>query len=96
MDRIFAALSHRIASWAGQPAAFILAALVVLLWLVTGPIFAYSDTWQLVINTGTTIVTFLMVFMLRNAVNHSLPTSSDKPPNGVGHKRKTCGHSAWV
>ena len=69
MDRIFAALSHRIASWAGQPAAFILAALVVLLWLVTGPIFAYSDTWQLVINTGTTIVTFLMVFLIQNAQN---------------------------
>lgn len=69
MDRIFAALSHRIASWAGQPAAFILAALTVLVWLVTGPVFAYSDTWQLVINTGTTIVTFLMVFLIQNAQN---------------------------
>tara|TARA_B100000408_G_C10111108_1_gene146081 strand:+ start:78 stop:476 length:399 start_codon:yes stop_codon:yes gene_type:complete len=69
MDRIFAALSHRIASWAGQPAAFILATLTVLVWLVTGPVFAYSDTWQLVINTGTTIVTFLMVFLIQNAQN---------------------------
>ncbi|WP_370173191.1 low affinity iron permease family protein [Sphingobium abikonense] len=69
MDRIFAALSHRIASWAGQPAAFILAALTVLVWLVTGPVFDYSDTWQLVINTGTTIVTFLMVFLIQNAQN---------------------------
>ncbi|WP_062732016.1 low affinity iron permease family protein [Sphingobium abikonense] len=69
MDRIFAALSHRIASWAGQPAAFILAALTVLVWLVTGPVFGYSDTWQLVINTGTTIVTFLMVFLIQNAQN---------------------------
>ncbi|HUD92740.1 low affinity iron permease family protein [Sphingobium sp.] len=69
MDRIFAALSHRVAGWAGQPVSFILASLVVLLWLITGPIFHYSDTWQLVINTGTTIVTFLMVFLIQNAQN---------------------------
>ncbi|ETI64900.1 membrane protein [Sphingobium sp. C100] len=69
MDRIFAALSHRIASWAGQPLAFILAAMVILLWLTTGPLFHYSDTWQLIINTGTTIVTFLMVFLIQNAQN---------------------------
>lgn len=69
MDRIFAALSHRISTWAGQPIAFILAGLTVLVWIVTGPIFHYSDTWQLVINTGTTIVTFLMVFLIQNAQN---------------------------
>ena len=69
MDRIFAALSHRIASWAGQPLAFILASAVILAWIVTGPLFHYSDTWQLVINTGTTIVTFLMVFLIQNAQN---------------------------
>lgn len=69
MDRIFATLSHRIASWTGQPAAFILAVAIVLLWVLTGPIFHYSDTWQLVINTGTTIVTFLMVFLIQNAQN---------------------------
>lgn len=69
MDRFFAALSHRIASWTGQPSAFILALAIVLAWVVTGPIFRYSDTWQLVINTGTTIVTFLMVFLIQNAQN---------------------------
>ena len=69
MDRFFAALSHRVASWAGQPLAFILASAVVLVWVATGPIFNYSDTWQLVINTGTTIVTFLMVFLIQNAQN---------------------------
>ncbi len=53
----------------GRPSAFILAALVILVWLVTGPIFHFSDTWQLVINTGTTIVTFLMVFMIQNTQN---------------------------
>lgn len=69
MDRIFAVLSHRVASWAGQPSAFALALITVILWLVTGPIFHYSDTWQLVINTGTTVVTFLMVFLIQNAQN---------------------------
>lgn len=69
MDRIFTAFAHRIASWSGQPAAFILAALIILAWIVTGPIFHYSDTWQLIINTGTTIVTFLMVFLIQNAQN---------------------------
>ena len=71
MDRFFAALSHRVASWAGQPLAFILASAVVLVWVATGPIFNYSDTWQLVINTGTTIVTFLMVFLIATVVAKS-------------------------
>jgi low affinity Fe/Cu permease len=69
LDRFFAAFSHRIASWAGQPAAFIIALSVVVIWGFTGPIFQYSDTWQLIINTGTTIVTFLMVFLIQNAQN---------------------------
>jgi low affinity Fe/Cu permease len=51
----------------GHPAAFGLAAGITLLWLVTGPLFGFSDSWQLVINTGTTIVTFLMVFLIQNA-----------------------------
>jgi low affinity Fe/Cu permease len=64
---------HRFASWAshatGRPRAFGLAALVVLLWGVTGPLFGFSDTWQLVINTSTTIVTFLMVFLIQATQN---------------------------
>ncbi len=60
----------RFAKWtsrvAGKPIAFFLAILVVIAWAVTGPIFGFSDTWQLVINTGTTIVTFFMVFLLQN------------------------------
>jgi len=51
---------------AGRPSAFLLAVAVVLAWLLTGPLFGFSDTWQLVINTGTTIVTFLMVFLIQN------------------------------
>jgi low affinity Fe/Cu permease len=53
----------------GRPAAFILAVAVILAWLVTGPLFRFSDTWQLVINTGTTVVTFLMVFLIQNTQN---------------------------
>ena len=54
---------------AGHPAAFLLAVVVVLVWTLTGPVFGFSDTWQLVINTSTTIVTFLMVFLLQNSQN---------------------------
>ncbi|HLP76904.1 MAG TPA: low affinity iron permease family protein [Candidatus Paceibacterota bacterium] len=57
------------ARWSGRPVAFTLAMVVILLWLVTGPVFGFSDTWQLVINTGTTIVTFLMVFLIQNTQN---------------------------
>lgn len=53
----------------GRPAAFILAALVIVVWLVTGPLFRYSDTWQLAINTTTTVITFLMVFLIQNSTN---------------------------
>ena len=53
----------------GKPAAFIIAAAVIVIWAATGPLFHYSDTWQLVINTGTTIVTFLMVFLIQNTQN---------------------------
>ena len=69
MDRIFTRIASQIAGWAGQPAAFLLALSVVLVWAVTGPLFGFSDTWQLVINTGTTIVTFLMVFLIQNSQN---------------------------
>ena len=54
---------------AGRPATFIIASLVIIAWLVTGPLFGFSDSWQLVINTGTTIVTFLMVFLIQNTQN---------------------------
>jgi low affinity Fe/Cu permease len=69
MGRFFESFAQLVASWAGRPPAFILAFLVVVTWGVTGPLFLFSDTWQLVINTGTTIVTFLMVFLIQNAQN---------------------------
>ena len=62
-------LAKRCARAAGQPAGFTLAVVVVLVWLITGPIFNYSDTWQLIINTGTTIVTFWMVFLVQSTQN---------------------------
>ena len=62
----FAKLTARIT---GKPVTFMIAASIVVLWGVTGPIFGFSDTWQLVINTGTTIVTFLMVFLIQNTQN---------------------------
>ena len=61
--------SRAATAWAGSTQAFLAAVSVVLVWLVTGPLFGYSDTWQLVINTGTTIVTFLMVFLIQRSQN---------------------------
>jgi low affinity Fe/Cu permease len=65
----FSRAASRIADAAGRPWAFLIATLVILAWVVSGPVFGFSDTWQLVINTGTTIVTFLMVFLIQNAQN---------------------------
>src|SRR3954449_12205730 len=69
MYRFFTWFAGRIASFAGQPLAFVIAFMLIVIWGVTGPLFGYSDTWQLVINTATTIVTFLMVFLIQNSQN---------------------------
>ena len=69
MDRLFTLFASKISFLSGQPLAFVIAFGIVIVWAVTGPMFAYSDTWQLVINTGTTIVTFLMVFLIQNSQN---------------------------
>jgi low affinity Fe/Cu permease len=65
----FTVFAQRTAQLAGRPVTFLLAVLTVIAWAITGPFFGYSDTWQLVINTGTTIVTFLMVFLIQNSQN---------------------------
>jgi low affinity Fe/Cu permease len=62
-------LSHAVTAWTGSSWAFAIAAAVIVAWLVSGPLFHFSDTWQLVINTGTTIVTFLMVFLIQRTQN---------------------------
>jgi low affinity Fe/Cu permease len=69
MDRFFTKIASRIAAFAGQPVAFVIALALMILWGASGPIFHYSDTWQLVVNTSTTIVTFLMVFLIQNSQN---------------------------
>jgi len=69
LERNFTRIANGVAWISGLPATFILCAFVVALWAVSGPFFHFSDTWQLVINTGTTIVTFLMVFLIQNTQN---------------------------
>jgi len=68
-DGVLSRFATAASVWTGSTAAFCIAAGVVLVWLITGPLFHYSDTWQLVINTGTTVVTFLMVFLIQRAQN---------------------------
>ena len=69
MRRLWERISKSVVEQTGRPWAFGLALLIVIVWLVTGPIFHFSDTWQLVINTGTTIITFLMVFLIQHGQN---------------------------
>jgi low affinity Fe/Cu permease len=68
-DTWFGRFAKHGARWTGRPVAFGIAVSIVLIWAVTGPVFRFSDTWQLVINTGTTIITFLMVFLIQNTQN---------------------------
>ena len=69
MKDIFRKFANRVSELTGTATAFLIALLIVLVWGITGPIFHFSNTWQLVINTGTTIVTFLMVFLIQNTQN---------------------------
>ncbi|MFO1013487.1 MAG: low affinity iron permease family protein [Caulobacteraceae bacterium] len=69
MDKLFAKFANVVAKATGSPPAFILCVLAVVVWAASGPVFKFSETWQLVINTGTTIITFLMVFLIQNTQN---------------------------
>src|ERR1700755_286175 len=69
LSQWFSQAASATSRWAGRPSAFLLCVLVVIVWGASGPLFRFSDTWQLVINTGTTIVTFLMVFLIQNTQN---------------------------
>ena len=83
----FSRFSRWTARATGHPAAFIAAVLIILAWGITGPIFGFSDTWQLVINTGTTIVTFLMVFLIQHTQNrdsHAVQLKLDELIRAVG------------
>ena len=90
MSGFFERIAGRVAAATGQPWAFIIAASVIVVWAVSGPLFGWSDTWQLVINTGTTIVTFLMVFLIQNAQNRdaaAIQCKLDELIRAVGHAR---------
>ena len=68
-SEVFARIASAVSRWTGRPLVFLACCLVVVVWAASGPVFGYSDTWQLVINTGTTIITFLMVFLIQNTQN---------------------------
>jgi low affinity Fe/Cu permease len=90
MDRFFTRVATSISVAAGQPLTFLLAFAIILIWGITGPIFHFSDTWQLIINTGTTIVTFLMVFLIQNAQNRdaaAMQAKLDELLRAVGKAR---------
>ena len=90
MDRLFTIVASRTAFAAGQPAAFILALLIIAGWGISGPVFGWSDTWQLVVNTGTTIATFLMVFLIQNSQNRdaaAMQAKLDELIRAVQHAR---------
>jgi low affinity Fe/Cu permease len=95
MDEFFRKFAHTAAIAVGSPLAFLLGVLVVLTWGITGPAFRYSDTWQLVINTGTTIVTFLMVFLIQNTQNRdakAMHLKLDELIRAVGSARNRLVH----
>ncbi len=90
MIETFERAANRVATMAGRPRAFLLALAIVIVWAFTGPLFGWSDTWQLVINTGTTIVTFLMVFLIQSAQNRdaaAIQAKLDELIRAVSHAR---------
>ena len=92
MAHVFENLASRVAAAAGKPPAFVIALTIIVVWGVSGPIFGWSDTWQLVINTGTTIVTFLMVFLIQNAQNRdaaAIQAKLDEVIRAVDHARNS-------
>jgi low affinity Fe/Cu permease len=78
MNELFRRFAHQVSEALGSPIAFIVAVLLVLTWAILGPVFQFSETWQLVINTGTTIITFLMVFVIQNTQNRDIATQQLK------------------
>ena len=92
MNQLFTTISSHISTYAGKAATFLLAILIVVVWAASGPLFGFSDTWQLVVNTGTTIVTFLMVFLIQNSQNRdsaALQAKLDELLRAVGNARET-------
>ena len=91
MDRVFTRIASIISAAAGQPLTFLMAVGVIVVWAITGPVFHFSDTWQLIINTGTTIVTFIMVFLIQNTQNRdaaAMQAKLDELLRAVGKARE--------
>ena len=90
MSHMFENLATRVAALTGRPPAFALALSIIIVWAISGPVFRWSDTWQLVINTGTTIVTFLMVFLIQSAQNRdasAIQAKLDELIRAISHAR---------
>jgi len=91
MNRLFTNIASVISTYAGKAITFVGAILIIVVWAVTGPMFHFSDTWQLVVNTGTTIITFLMVFLIQNSQNRdsaALQAKLDELLRAVGNARE--------
>jgi low affinity Fe/Cu permease len=92
-SKLFSSFSSEVAQLAGRPVTFALCLVVILVWAVTGPVFQFSDTWQLVVNTGTTIVTFLMVFLIQNTQNRDGAAIQAKLDEVI---RASAGQNAFI
>jgi low affinity Fe/Cu permease len=92
MNRLFTNIASAISTYAGKAITFVGAILIIVVWAVTGPMFHFSDTWQLVVNTGTTIITFLMVFLIQNSQNRdsaALQAKLDELLRAVSNARES-------
>ena len=96
MDGFFTKVAGRVAAFTGQPIAFVAALALIILWGLSGPVFHYSDTWQLVVNTATTIVTFLMVFLIQNSQNRDAAAMQAKLDELIRALDKARGHFVGI
>ena len=92
MRELFRRFAGRTAEWVGSPAAFVVGLTLIVLWALTGPLFGYSDSWQLVVNTATTIVTFLMVFLIQATQNRDARDPSEARRAHSGREGRSHGH----
>jgi low affinity Fe/Cu permease len=93
ISKVFAELASAVAHATGKPLTFAVCVIVIVLWAVSGPLFGFSDTWQLIVNTGTTIVTFLMVFLIQNTQNRDGAAIQTKLDELI---RSSAAHNRYV